>query len=177
MSTPCLGESVAALVDGELGHAAREKAHRHLAHCSTCRAEVEAHRTLKARLSRLGVATPPPQSAFTDRLLELTAAAGTDRIANGPAGPARPVGLRPRSGPGTGRPQGRRRALRRRTAVASAFAALGVAALALGSAPTGARTPVDPGTDSFVVQHVNTTSEVPRVVRASLTDGGARAPR
>ncbi|MCY7364907.1 MAG: zf-HC2 domain-containing protein, partial [Frankiaceae bacterium] len=52
----CLGEQVAALVDGELDHAARERAQRHLAHCVTCRAEADAHRRLKVRLHDLWAA-------------------------------------------------------------------------------------------------------------------------
>lgn len=173
MSGSCLGEVVAALVDGELDHAAREKAQRHLAHCASCRAEVEAHRTLKTRLSRLTVATPDPQIAFTDRLLALKAP-GSDRL---PAGPARPVSVRAPARPGGPRPAGRARAVRRRTAVGSAVAALGVAVLALGSPQSSATTPVDPATDRFVVQHVDTTSTTPAVVRAGLTGGGARPPR
>ena len=176
MSGPCLGVTVAALVDGELDHASREKAQRHLAHCASCRAEVEAHRSLKARLSRLTVATPDPQESFTDRLLALKAP-GTDRIAGGPAAPVRPVTLRSSARPAGSRPAGRARALRRRTAVGSAVAAFGVAVLALGSPQTSATTPVDPGTDRFVVQHVDTTSEVPSVVRAGLTGGGTRGSR
>lgn len=176
MSGTCLGELVAALVDGELDHGARERAQRHLAHCAPCRAEVDAHRTLKSRLSRLTVATPDPQTAFTDRLLALKAP-GSDRIDGGAPGPARPVTLRAPARPGGARPGGRARGLRRRTAVVSAVTALGVAVLALGSQQTSATTPVDPGTDSFVVQHVDTTSEAPAVVRAGLTSGGARGSR
>jgi hypothetical protein len=63
--------------------------------------------------------------------------------------------------------------VRRRAAVGSALAVFGVA-LALG-APQGAPpAPVDPGTDAFVVQHVRTTGEVPRVLEASITGGGSR---
>lgn len=51
---PCLGETAAALVDGALDHDARDRALAHLARCPTCRAEVEAQRRLKARLSALG---------------------------------------------------------------------------------------------------------------------------
>ena len=176
MSGACLGVTVAALVDGELDHASREKAQRHLAHCSSCRAEVEAHRSLKARLSRLTVATPDPQTAFTDRLLAMKAP-GTDRVPAAAPGPVRPVTVRSPARPAGARPAGRARALRRRTAVVSAVAGLGLAVLALGSPQTAATTPVDPGTDRFVVQHVDTTSEVPSVVRAGLTGGGARGPR
>lgn len=185
MSGACLGEVAAALVDGELDHNARERAQRHLAHCTTCRAEVEAHRSLKARLARLNLDAPAPDRALTDRLLVLSAL-GPDRLATGPAGPARPVTLRSPAGPGRSRSLGPSRSrtrqrrsggLRRRTAAGSAVVALGVLVLALGSPQGSASTPVDPATDSFVVQHVDTTSEVPGVVRAGLTGGGARSSR
>jgi anti-sigma factor RsiW len=175
VSGSCLGEVAAALVDGELDHAARERAQRHLAHCAACRAEVEAHRSLKARLSRLSVDPPAPDLALTDRLLALSPP-GTDRLGAGQASPGRPGTLRPPSGPRGTRPRGRRGG-RRRTAAVTATVALGVVALALGGPSTAASTPVDPATDSFILQHVGTTGEVPRVVRATLTDGGARAGR
>jgi len=186
VSGACLGAVAAALVDGELDHNARERAQRHLAHCTTCRAEVEAHRSLKARLARLNLDAPAPDRALTDRLLALSAL-GSDRLATGPAGPARPVTLRSPAGPGRSRSLGPSRSrtrsqrrsggLRRRTAAGSAVAVLGVLALALGGPQGSSTTPVDPATDSFVVQHVDTTSEVPGVVRAGLTGGGARSSR
>jgi anti-sigma factor RsiW len=177
VSGSCLGEVAAALVDGELDHAARERAHRHLAHCAACRAEVEAHRRLKARLSRLSVAPPAPDLALTDRLLALSPP-GADRLSAGQALPERPATLRPPSGPTGTRPRGRRGG-RRTASVSAVTAALGVvaAAVALGGPSTAGSTPVDPATDSFILQHVGTTGEVPRVVRATLTDGGARAGR
>ena len=69
----CLDDVAAALVDGELDHAAREKAHRHLAHCAACRSEVEAQRRLKASVLRLDA--PQPSDALTARLLGLAATA------------------------------------------------------------------------------------------------------
>ena len=172
----CLGEQVAALVDGELDHAARERAQRHLAHCTACRAEADAHRRLKLRLHDLSVDGPALSDSLTARLLALPVP-GTDRPAPPPHGTVRPVSLRPAAaGPGAVRPPGRRPRLRRRTAVGSALAVLG-AALALGGPQSAATVPVDPATDSFVVQHVGTTAEVPRVLEASLTGGGAGAPR
>ena len=175
MTGACLGAVAAALVDGELDHPARERAQRHLAHCATCRAEVDAHRSLKARLARLSADAPAPDTALTDRLLALSAA-GTDRISFGPTGPVRPVAVRPAAGPGRTHPAGRR-GLRRRVAVGSAVAALGVAVLALGTPPSSPTTPVDPTTDVFVVHHVSTTDDGPRTVDASLTGGSAESPR
>lgn len=168
MSSACLGEKAAALVDGELDHAARERAQRHLGQCAECRAEVEAQRRLKASLASLASAAPVPPPDLSARLLALPVP-GTDRASRGPLRPAGPVTLRSPSGPRAGRPAGRRRGLRRRTAVGSAVAALGVVAIALGSPPRTPTTAVDPATDSFVVQHVDTTSEFPRAVRAGVS--------
>lgn len=167
----CLGEVAAALVDGELDHAARERAHRHLAGCASCRTEVEAQRRLKTTLSGLAPAAAP--DALAGRLLGLQVP-GTDRLA-APAGPVRPATVRPAAGPRNRRP--RARGLRRRTAVGAVVAALGVVALALGSPQNAATTPVDPATDAFVVEHVDTTSDVPRVVQAGLTREGAGSSR
>lgn len=172
----CLGEQVAALVDGELDHAARERAQRHLAHCTPCRAEVDAHRRLKARLNDLSSAEPSLPDALTARLLALPVPGAERPLPSPLPGSVRPVSLRPSPGPQAGRPSSRRPGLRRRTAVGSALAVLG-AALALGGPQRPAPVPVDPATDSFVVQHVGTTAEVPRVLEASLTGGGAGAPR
>jgi anti-sigma factor RsiW len=171
MSGCCLGQQVAALVDGELDHTARERAQRHLAHCATCRAEVEAHRRLKALLAGLADAPPLP-AALTARLLALPAPNG-DPLRPPAPGPVRPVTVRPPSAPRTVRPAGRRTGRRRRAAVGSALAFFGVA-LALGTPQGPPPAPVDPGTDVFVVQHVQTTGEVPRVLEASITGGGSR---
>ena len=151
----CLGDEVAALVDGELDHAGRERAQRHLAHCDTCRAEVDVQRRLKARLSGAS-SDPAPSDALTARLLGLRP--GDDMLMRTPVPPARPVSLRPAAGPRAHRPSTRRRALRRRAVLGSAVAVLGVA-LALGGPPASApSTPVDPGTDAFVVDFVSSTS-------------------
>ncbi|WP_349632444.1 anti-sigma factor family protein [Streptomyces lydicamycinicus] len=42
-----LGDRLAALVDGELGHDARERVLAHLATCGKCKAEADAQRRLK----------------------------------------------------------------------------------------------------------------------------------
>ncbi len=155
----CLGDVVAALVDGELEHAAREKAQRHLAHCAGCRAEVEAHRRLKSRLGGAGQ-EPAPSDALTARLLQMRPPVeGARRSA-----PARPLATRPVTPrPFTPRAAAgpRRRLARRRAAVGSALAVLGIgAALALGGPPpTRPSTPLNPGSDVFVADFVSSTSD------------------
>lgn len=155
----CLGDVVAALVDGELEHAARERAQRHLAHCAGCRAEVEAHRRLKSRLVG-GGREPAPSDALTARLLQMRPLVeGVARSA-----PVRPLATRPVTPrPSTFRAAvgPRRRRGRRGVAVGSALAVLGIgAALALGGpAPSRPSTPLNPGSDVFVVDFVSSTSD------------------
>ncbi|MFI8825846.1 anti-sigma factor family protein [Streptomyces sp. NPDC053431] len=55
-----LGDRLAALVDGELGHDARERVLAHLATCPKCKAEADAQRSLK---SVFAASAPPPPSA------------------------------------------------------------------------------------------------------------------
>ena len=165
----CLGDVAAALVDGELDHHQRERAQAHLLHCPACRAEVEQLRAVKARLTALGAPAVP--DALTARLLALPA-------------PGAPV---PAPAPVAGTPvrprrdhpvRGRRHALRRRTALAGSLG-LGVvaAALALGGPQGAATTPVDPGTDVFVVQHVDSTGEAPRTVPVTTVGTLTGGPR
>jgi hypothetical protein len=110
---PHLGWLVAAVVDGALDHAARERALGHLARCDDCRAEVEAQRRLKARLARL--AGPDVPTSLAERLLHLPdASAGTGAVTLDPALPPlrmvagfrRPDtgGVRRGAGPGDGSP-------------------------------------------------------------------------
>ncbi|MBC7373852.1 MAG: hypothetical protein H7323_07675 [Frankiales bacterium] len=150
----CLGDVVAALVDGELEHAARERAQRHLAHCAGCRAEVEAHRGLKSRLGGAGQ-EPAPSDALTARLLQMRPPVEGARR----AAPARPLATRPVTPRAAVGP--RRRLARRGAAVGSALAVLGIgAALALGGpAATRPSTPLNPGSDVFVVDFVSSTSD------------------
>ena len=175
----CLGDVVAALVDGELDHAARERAHRHLAHCARCRTEVDAQRRLKARLSIMGH-DPAPSAALTARLVALrTAGPVVPTAIPTPTGlPTLPAALRPpvlsarptdarpltpRPTPGPSR--GRARRVRRRAKLGTAVLALGLgAALALGG-PGASRarppgTPVEPASDVFVVDVANTTGGI-----------------
>ena len=167
MSGACLGDTLSALVDGELDHAARERALAHLAGCADCRAEVEAQRRLKVRLAGLDADAVPP-SALTARLLAL-AVPGVDlppRSASAPAGSVRPVSVGPplrsdRVRPGGRRPAGAVRHRRRQATGMLVAVGLG-AALALGGpGGSGSSTPLDPGADVFVVDHASTTGRLP----------------
>lgn len=177
----CPTGSLTALADGALDPAERDRVLAHLAGCDACRAEVEAQRALKARLSRLAEATPGPRADLIARLTGL-AVPGVEpgtRAAGGPAVPVRP-GPEPVSvGPGPRRPADRRpasrrpsrRAARRTSTVGGGLLLLGVGiALMLGGpGPTAPSTPVDPASDTFVVDFVSTTSGVP------LADPASRA--
>ncbi|MFE2042981.1 anti-sigma factor family protein [Streptomyces sp. NPDC059477] len=61
-----LGDRLAALVDGELGHESRERVLAHVATCARCRAEVDAQRRLKNVFAE--AAPPPPSASFLARL-------------------------------------------------------------------------------------------------------------
>ncbi|MBA2944361.1 anti-sigma factor family protein [Streptomyces himalayensis] len=61
-----LGDRLAALVDGELGHDARERVLAHLATCPKCKAEADAQRRLKNVFAE--AAPPPPSETFLARL-------------------------------------------------------------------------------------------------------------
>ncbi|MFD5329181.1 anti-sigma factor family protein [Streptomyces sp. NPDC127092] len=61
-----LGDRLAALVDGELGHDARERVLAHLATCARCKAEADAQRTLKNVFA--STAPPPPSEGLLARL-------------------------------------------------------------------------------------------------------------
>lgn len=160
--SPCLGDLLTALVDGELGHAARETALAHVAGCAACRADIEDQRQLKARLAALRTDAPSPQ--LTSRLLALSVP-GVEPASRPRAG-RRPVTLRsPHAPGGAARPApapSRRRLCRVTTVGGSVLLAGFAAALVLGGPPAGgASTPIDPGADVFVVDHVSTTSRLP----------------
>ena len=70
-----LGTEIPALVDGELDHAARERALGHLAGCAACRAEVDDERRLKARLRGVGATGPRPADELAERLRRLAESA------------------------------------------------------------------------------------------------------
>ncbi|MGK5728259.1 anti-sigma factor family protein [Streptomyces sp. URMC 124] len=61
-----LGDRLAALVDGELGHDSRERVLAHLATCWTCKAEADAQRRLKNVFAEATL--PPLSESFLARL-------------------------------------------------------------------------------------------------------------
>lgn len=65
-----LGERLTALIDGELGHAERDRAFKHLASCDSCRAEADALRRLKRRIGALS--DPKPSGDLMGSLFELS---------------------------------------------------------------------------------------------------------
>ncbi|MFE2234314.1 anti-sigma factor family protein [Streptomyces sp. NPDC059442] len=69
-----LGDRLAALVDGELGHDARDRVLAHLATCARCKAEADAQRTLKSVFA--STAPPPPSEGLLARLQGLPGGPG-----------------------------------------------------------------------------------------------------
>ncbi|MFE1958481.1 zf-HC2 domain-containing protein [Streptomyces sp. NPDC059479] len=61
-----LGDRLAALVDGELDHDARERVLAHLATCAKCKAEADAQRRLKSVFAK--TAPPAPSAGLLARL-------------------------------------------------------------------------------------------------------------
>ncbi|MFC4493561.1 anti-sigma factor family protein [Streptomyces ovatisporus] len=100
-----LGDRLAALIDGELGHDARERVLAHLATCRNCKAEADAQRRVKNVFA--DTAPPPPSDGLLARLQGLPAG-GPDgpSDADGSGGPHRGaggglLGGRPRTSPGS----------------------------------------------------------------------------
>ncbi|MDX3535922.1 zf-HC2 domain-containing protein [Streptomyces sp. MB09-01] len=85
-----LGDRLAALVDGELKHDARERVLAHLATCAKCKAEADAQRRLKTMFVE---SAPPPLSAGLLARLQGLPGSGPD----GPSGPAGPPGPGPKA--------------------------------------------------------------------------------
>jgi hypothetical protein len=71
-----LGDRLAALVDGELGHESRDRVLAHLVTCAKCKAEADAQRRLKNVFAE--AAPPPPSESFLARLQGLPAGDDSD---------------------------------------------------------------------------------------------------
>ncbi|MEV2244072.1 zf-HC2 domain-containing protein [Streptomyces sp. NPDC049970] len=78
-----LGDRLAALVDGELKHDARERVLAHLATCTRCKAEADVQRRLKSAFATS--AAPSPSEGFLARLQGLPAGPGGDGSGPGDA--------------------------------------------------------------------------------------------
>ena len=163
-----LGTRVSALVDGQLGHAERDRALAHVAHCATCQAAVDAERTVKALLS--GASRPVPSDGLLASLHGLAEPGGpvSPRPRSMPLGPVVPTLPAPGRGPfgsrrDSRRPAKGRRAQRVRYAAAGAVSVaglvLGTAFAAGGSAGAGAT--VVPPAAELSVEHAATTSGLP----------------
>ncbi|MGW2640272.1 zf-HC2 domain-containing protein [Streptomyces sp. NPDC001348] len=167
-----LGDRLSALVDGELGHEARERVLAHLATCARCKAEADAQRRLKNVFAE--AAPPPPSESLLARLQGLPGggdadgggspspggpsaeASGTDvfgvsrgqRFAFGyvPARPHTPAADRGFRVHPVGRPDADRSASRGRRFAFVAAGAVSLAAVALGGVTTGF--PADPAADA-----------------------------
>ncbi|MEU5023123.1 anti-sigma factor family protein [Streptomyces milbemycinicus] len=83
-----LGDRLAALVDGELGHDARERVLAHLATCCKCKAEADAQRRLKNVFAQ--TAPPAPSEGFLARLQGLPGLSADE--ADGGGGDSPPFG-------------------------------------------------------------------------------------
>jgi anti-sigma factor RsiW len=167
-----LGDRITALVDGELDHAARERALAHVAHCAACRDLIEAERTTKETLS--ASLAPLPSEHVLGALRSLAQPGGPlpPRARHMPQGPVVPL-LPP---PGRRRDRGRvdargpasthGRSLRQaRRARYAAAGALSVAGLVLGTAfaagaPRDSGSVVVPPAAELSVEHTATTTGV-----------------
>jgi hypothetical protein len=162
-----LGDRVAALVDGELGHQARDRALAHVAHCADCRAALEAQRAVKHALASAPVPQPGPETVAALHALAAPGGPVPPRARSMPQGPLvpdlPPPGRRPRGARQDSRRPGHRVARRARVVTAGA---LSVAGLVLGtafvaggssSAPSG---PVVPPVAELSVEHGRTSTAV-----------------
>lgn len=181
-------DKLAAYVDGELGHDAREKVLAHLAQCADCRAEAEEQRRVKALLAQSS--QPGPSADLMARLLAMGEGGfggpaqgdGTDELIAPPPRVGRsvqplsrkPGAARPRggTGPRAGRPNntssrvrppvGRRRLT---FAAAGAFSmmamALSSAVIAQGPASGSSGRPAAPIVERNLVEQAGTVGVAP----------------
>lgn len=162
-----LGHRVSALVDGQLGHAERDRALAHVAHCPSCQAAVEAERTVKSRLS--AAAGPAPSPGLLAALHGLAEPGGpvAPRPRSMPLGPVVPTLPPPGRGPFGARRDSRgpapaRRVRRVRYAAAGALSVAGLVlgtAFAAGGGAGG--TVVVPPSAELSVEHAATTNGLP----------------
>ncbi|OII63922.1 hypothetical protein BJP40_02390 [Streptomyces sp. CC53] len=134
-----LGDRLAALVDGELGHDARERVLAHLATCARCKAEADAQRRVKSYFAQ--AAPPPPSEGLLARLQGLPAL-GDDGPGGGLFGTGTGFDVQPGPGPDGGAGPGAERIAGARGGYAAGTGGLGC--LPAPDGP-GAHGPVLPG--------------------------------
>ncbi len=171
-----LGQRISALVDGELGHQERDRALAHIAHCPSCRSQLEEERGVKDRLA--SAATPPASPALTARLLglaepgepmpprsrrmPLTPVVPTLPSPGRGRGPTRPAGRTDLRRPGRlGAGTGARRVRYTAAAGVSAVSLMLGAAFLAGAEPQQPGAPVLPPAAELSVEHAATTSGQP----------------
>jgi hypothetical protein len=167
---PHLHRQVSALVDGELGHDARDRALAHLTHCPSCWAALEAERGVKARVR--DAATPAPSEELLARLLAMAEPGDPlpprERVM--PLAPVVPTLPPPGRLDRAGRPRGRRDGVRPGTArrarlVAAGALCVGVLTLGTAFAAGGGRAqpgePVLPPAAELSVEHAATSAGLP----------------
>lgn len=156
-----LGPAASAFLDGALDHGRRDEVLAHLAHCATCRAELDVQRGLRVAMRQL------PGPSLPGSLAERLLAVARPDLARPDL--ARPDLARPDLDSAVGCPRRPSRARRphrrgvRRAAVSGALLALGIGGtLGLaGPPPRGPLAPVDPSSAQFVRDHSSTATEVP----------------
>lgn len=159
-------DRVAAFIDGEMDHAERERVLVHLAGCAECRADVAAHRAVKARLA--GLSTPQPSAALLaaiSRLAEPGEPLASQPLVGAQRGPSRPpsvgVDRRPPARGADRRSRSRRRARTLASTGLFAVTATLITAFAVGGTPAPEQPTLTPDTDSFMVEHAWTSRDVP----------------
>lgn len=166
-----LGDTLSALVDGELSGTELDRANAHLAACPACQAEAGALRALKDELRSL--AEVCDDGALTRRLLALayedppvpaarpeTRPEATRRLPGRPAATSRPGAARPRSARPPGRARHRGRYVLLGT-VSLVLAGIGTAAFGLGGGDGGAEPQISPPVGVFDMQHAANSGDVP----------------
>jgi len=184
-----LGKRISALVDGQLGHDARDRALAHIAHCAACRAGLDEERAIKERLAAAG---PAPSPELLAGLLALAERGEPlpPRERPMPLAPIVPTlpppGRRRRSGaPRTRSDPSRPGRVPTRRVRYVAAGALSVTALVLGTAfaaggPQAGGTPVVPPAAELKVEHAVTSSGLPLhdpgFAAVTATFGGLTVP-
>lgn len=178
-----LDDRLAAYVDGELGHEAREKVLTHLAECAQCRVEAEEQRHMKALLGQ--VREPGPSDDLMNRLLALGDPADGGSAPPPPPGAGDrftfPIAVRaaastrargrtggPRAGRPANMPERARPPVSRRRLTFAAAGAFSMMAVALSSAFVPGQTsggtegrPAAPAVERYLVEQAASTTPPP----------------